>query len=62
MKLFLLLLLLFEQVHGTLETIIGKAMVPLWAAGFNVLAVDLRNHGLSDDSKPVSLGLHEVRQ
>jgi pimeloyl-ACP methyl ester carboxylesterase len=48
------------QRHGTSETLIGKAMAPFLLAGYNVLAIDLRNHGNSQDAKPISLGLHEV--
>ncbi|CAE8583397.1 unnamed protein product [Polarella glacialis] len=35
------------------------AVKPLLCAGFNVLAIDLRNHGHSSDGQPVSLGWHE---
>lgn len=38
---------------------IGKAILPFLLAGYNVLAIDLRNHGNSQDAKPISLGLHE---
>jgi pimeloyl-ACP methyl ester carboxylesterase len=40
--------------------VIGKAILPFLLAGYNVLAIDLRNHGNSQDAKPISLGLHEV--
>jgi pimeloyl-ACP methyl ester carboxylesterase len=41
--------------------VIGKAILPFLLAGYNVLAIDLRNHGNSQDAKPISLGLYEVR-
>lgn len=35
------------------------AVKPLLCAGFNVLAIDVRNHGHSSDAKPVTIGWQE---
>ncbi|MDP2439325.1 MAG: alpha/beta fold hydrolase [archaeon] len=53
--------------HGSSRTrrapgrasIFEKAVVPLARAGFHVLAIDLRNHGASAASGPVSFGVRE---
>jgi pimeloyl-ACP methyl ester carboxylesterase len=41
------------------ESIVAKAMAPFHAAGYNILAMDLRNHGSSSSTGPISLGLYE---
>lgn len=40
-------------------SVLEKAVIPLWNAGFNVLALDLRNHGQSGYSGYVTLGYYE---
>lgn len=37
-------------------SVLEKAVFPYYQAGFNVLAIDLRNHGQSSYSPPVTLG------
>jgi len=39
--------------------VLHKGVVPFLMAGFNVLTIDLRNHGMSGDAKPVTLGEFE---
>jgi len=39
--------------------VLHKGVVPFIMAGFNVLTIDLRNHGNSGDAKPVTLGQYE---
>jgi len=46
--------------YGKGETLIGKAVSPFLLDGYNVLAIDLRNHRSSQDSKLILLGLYEV--
>eukprot|EP01101_Sappina_pedata_P003921 TRINITY_DN1597_c0_g2_i1.p1 TRINITY_DN1597_c0_g2~~TRINITY_DN1597_c0_g2_i1.p1 ORF type:complete len:304 (+),score=84.46 TRINITY_DN1597_c0_g2_i1:635-1546(+) len=41
------------------KSVMDKAAIPLFNAGFNILAIDLRNHGKSSDAKPITLGLYE---
>lgn len=46
-------------LDGFQRGIIHKAVLPFTMAGFNVLAIDLRNHGESGDAPPVTLGEYE---
>ena len=41
------------------DSIIVKGILPFYYAGYNVLAIDLRNHGKSQRSKPVTFGYYE---
>jgi len=45
--------------YNSYDSVLEKAVAPLVAAGFNVLTMDLRNHGTSDSASPISLGIHE---
>ena len=48
-----------SRVDRTSDSILVKGILPFYHAGFNVLAFDLRNHGKSQNSKPVSYGYYE---
>ena len=41
------------------DSVIVKGMLPFHHAGYNILAIDLRNHGKSQSSKPLSFGYYE---
>jgi fermentation-respiration switch protein FrsA (DUF1100 family) len=41
------------------DSLFVKGILPFYYAGFNVLALDLRNHGKSRNSKPITFGYYE---
>lgn len=47
-------------LSGGESNALSCAVKPLHCAGFNVLAVDMRNHGNSPNALPVSLGYYEA--
>jgi len=47
------------KVEGRDKSVLHKAVLPFLMTGYNVMAIDLRNHGASGDALPVSLGKFE---
>eukprot|EP01083_Nonionella_stella_P207182 752894_1 len=48
-----------RQVEVDIHSLIHRTVRPLLAAGFTVMAIDLRNHGRSGVSLPITFGLQE---
>lgn len=48
------------RIIGADMSLLHKAILPLWNAGYNILAIDLRNHGYSGYSGLVTLGYYEA--
>jgi dipeptidyl aminopeptidase/acylaminoacyl peptidase len=52
---------LFSNVTGSEPVDLLRLIVALHAAGFNVLAIDMRNHGESAAARPVTFGQSEAK-